>query len=54
MNLCRTIEECNYFTYFSDNGACHGYANCQDFSTETCDDCVTGTRDCEGKKERGV
>ena len=40
-------EKCNFFTHYSDSGSCLAFNHCQEFSPDTCQDCVSGPRHCE-------
>jgi len=49
LELCREEELCNYFTFKEDGFSCEGFANCINFSKDTCRDCFSGGKVCEGK-----
>ena len=46
--LCKSNEDCNWFTYVSSNQHCFLYANCYQVSKSACpDDCLTSQRNCQ-------
>ena len=46
LEFCRTILNCNQFTHYSDSGACLAFFNCNEVSTSTCSDCISGDGIC--------
>ncbi len=45
---CQGDANCEFFTFYEEDKSCLTFANCQAFSTDTCVDCYTGDRACEG------
>jgi len=50
LEKCSDDPECHFFTFWEEGSSCVGFANCQDISTDFCDNCFSGSEDCEGKK----
>ncbi len=48
LELCKVEKDCEYFTFFEVDNSCLMLANCVTFSTDTCTDCYSGDRNCEG------
>ncbi len=49
LELCQYYLECEYFTWYGDEEKCVVFANCDVFSNNTCSNCLSGARTCEGK-----
>ncbi len=49
LELCQVDSECEYFTYYKDDDeTCMTFANCETFSTDSCNNCYSGSSTCEG------
>ncbi len=51
LDMCQQTSECEYFTYYEDDSSCLAFANCVTFSTDTCSDCYSGYKSCEGRSK---
>ncbi len=54
LDLCQENNDCEYFTYYADDGTCMILANCENFSTDTCSNCYSGGKNCEGKFSKKI
>ncbi len=51
LEMCQDSQDCQYFSFYQDEagGDCVQFANCVDFSIDTCTDCFSGHQTCPGK-----
>ncbi len=49
LDICQDNDECEYFTYYAYDYTCLTFANCETFSTDSCSECFSGSRECEGR-----
>ncbi len=48
LELCRDQPGCRYFTQYDQDGICLGFAECLEFSEDTCQQCYSGSVTCPG------
>ena len=46
LEFCRSILNCHQFTHYADSNGCFAFLNCNELSTNTCDDCLSGDAVC--------
>ncbi len=46
---CQTDKDCQFFTQYDLDSRCVGFANCEEFETDSCQQCYTGEVLCQGK-----
>ncbi len=49
LETCQDHPGCQYFTYYGQEDACLGLANCVELDDKDCIDCYSGNRTCPGK-----
>ena len=48
LDLCKTVDQCTWFSFNSDDSLCNLYQTCPTLD-ETCTSCVTGQKECKLK-----
>ena len=41
-SICQATTGCNYFTQYEDSNLCFAFLDCNTFSTDDCEDCISG------------
>ena len=42
-DLCSSIPDCNFFTFYSEGNYCFSYSNCPSVNKD-CEDCISGMK----------
>ena len=45
-SFCRETDSCRYFTHYGHDKTCLALGNCVNFSSGSCQDCVSGNENC--------
>lgn len=46
ISLCESRDACFYYTFSPDDGLCIEYADCEEVSTDACENCLSGNKNC--------
>ena len=49
LDLCRETDFCSYWTVYQDENLCFLFQDCIEYGVDTCEDCYSGPKECEGE-----
>ncbi len=48
LDFCQSNSDCEFFTFYGVDHSCLNLVNCVNFASDTCSECYSGDRNCEG------